>query len=84
MPVTASTGRESARHRDRTVLRADDARRLDQARHQIAGDVAALRAARNAPEDERLRLVADLANRLDAVVSSLAGDAKPVIYLSNG
>jgi len=72
MPVTVTTGTPLARYRDRTVLRAGDAPRLGRARRQIADDVAALRAAGNAPEDERLRLLADLATRLDALVSSLA------------
>jgi Ca-activated chloride channel family protein len=72
MPVAATAAAPSARHADRAVLRAGDARRLAQARHQIADHVAALQAARNAPEDERVRLLADLATWLDALVSLLA------------
>jgi hypothetical protein len=43
------------------------------AREQVAGEVAALLAAKDAPEAERLRLLADLATRLDALLAWLNG-----------
>ena len=48
--------------------------RLDEARGQVAAEVAALRAEQNAPAAERARLLADLGTRLDALLSWLAGD----------
>jgi hypothetical protein len=47
-------------------------RRLLLAREQIAGEVAALRLAQDAPDTERLRFLADLATRLDALLAWLA------------
>jgi Ca-activated chloride channel homolog len=47
---------------------------LVQARRQMAGEVAALRAAQGAPEAERARLLADLATRIEAMAAWLAGN----------
>ena len=49
--------------------------RLVQARRQMANEVAALRAADDTPDPERIRLLADLATRIDALLAWLAGDA---------
>lgn len=59
----------SARH----PSRADNEGRLLMARDQLAGEVTALRLAKDAPDTERLRFLADLATRLEALLSWLAG-----------
>ena len=63
----------TTRRPGRVVIRDEDAHEGDQARRQMTGEVAALRAARHEPESERRRLLSDLASRLDALVASLAG-----------
>jgi Ca-activated chloride channel homolog len=73
----ATAGTPATRHPGRVVFRAEDTHRLGQARRQMADEVAALRAARHAPESERRRLLSDLASRLDALVASLARTPSP-------
>jgi Ca-activated chloride channel family protein len=53
---------------------AGDAPRLLQVRRQLADEAAALRAAQDVPEAERIRLLADLATRIDVLLAWLAGD----------
>jgi hypothetical protein len=65
-------GGSSARPASESARPADDGR-LRLAREQVAGEVAALLAAKGAPEAERLRLLADLATRLDALLAWLDG-----------
>jgi Ca-activated chloride channel family protein len=57
-----------------TAPHGGEAPRLLQARRQMAAEVAALRAAHDAPEAERVRLLADLATRIDALLAWLGGD----------
>jgi len=71
-PARASRRVPTTRRPGRVVFRAGDAHRLGQARSQMAGEVAALRAARHDPENERRRRLSDLTSRLDALVASLA------------
>jgi Ca-activated chloride channel homolog len=47
---------------------------LARARRQMAEELAALRAAHDAPDSERVRLLADLATRIDALLAWLGGD----------
>lgn len=68
----ATGGRPATRRPGRVDFRDDDAHGLGQARSQLTGEAAALRAARHEPESERRRLLSDLASRLDALVASLA------------
>jgi Ca-activated chloride channel family protein len=51
-----------------------DTPRLRQAREQVADELAAMTAATDATEAERLRFLADLATRLDALLTWLAGE----------
>ncbi|HEV2934932.1 MAG TPA: VIT domain-containing protein [Streptosporangiaceae bacterium] len=51
-----------------------EAPRILQARRQMGAEAAALRAAHDAPEAERVRLLADLATRIDALLAWLGGD----------
>jgi len=53
---------------------AGEAPRILQARRQMGAEAAALRAAHDAPEAERVRLLADLATRIDALLAWLGGD----------
>jgi hypothetical protein len=55
-------GIPTTRHPGRVVFQAEDADRLARARRQMADEVAALRAARHEPENERRRRLSDLAS----------------------
>ena len=57
-----------------TAPRGGDVPGLVRARRQLAAEAAALRAAHDAPEGERVRLLADLATRIDALLAWLGGD----------
>ena len=57
-----------------TAPRGGEAPRLVRARRQMTDEVVALRAAHDAPEAERVRLLADLATRIDALLAWLGGD----------
>ncbi|HEY6310220.1 MAG TPA: VWA domain-containing protein, partial [Streptosporangiaceae bacterium] len=72
--AASAAARVSAPRQGGSARDTDDAPRLLQARRQMAGEVAALRATHDAPEAERVRLLADLATRINALLAWLGGD----------
>ena len=84
MPTAAPTGpmptrarRAAAKQAGAASVRGSQAgqsSRLVEARRQVADEATGLRAAHDAPDAERARLLADLATRIDALLAWLAAD----------